>query len=324
MIKFFSSFLLVSLLQLNLLASSADSTANSSTPDSTKYWTFKSLSLLSVSQSAFVNWSAGGESSLTGKASVVYSAKYKKNNFSLEQLGDLEFGMVGYMDHRVEKTNDKLNLSFIISNQSNDKWSLTNLITLKSQFANGYKYPNDSTLISSFFAPAYITVSLGYNYKPNIKFQIFLSPASGKMTFVLVDELANKGAFGVRKAVIDSVGNVITPGSHFLAVIGFTIVTSYSSEIMKNIKLNSALTLHNNYFDFNRNNRWNVDVDFDSRVIFSINNLFATVLYVHLIYDDNVMFPNYQTIDGKEVVVSQSPRLQVNESFGLGLTYKIN
>jgi len=311
------------LIPLNSLAFSIDSTSISKPTDTVKYWTFKSLSLVSIAQNAFINWSAGGESSLSGKAAFDYNLKYKREKFTFDNSANLVFGLVGYIDKRVEKTNDKLNLAIAISHQTSKKWSLTNLVTLKTQFANGYKYPDDSTLISGFFAPAYITISLGFNYKPNDKFQIFLSPVSGKMTFVLVDKLANKGAFGVKKATVDTAGNILTPGKHFLGEVGVNLVTSYNADLMKNIKLNSALSLHNNYLDFNSNNRWNVDVDLDTRVVFSINNVFATIMYVHLKYDHNTTFPNYETIDGVETEVSQSPRLQVNESFGLGVTYQI-
>ncbi len=311
------------IIPINSFAFSVDSTGISKPTDTVKYWTFNSLTLVSVAQNAFVNWSTGGESSLTGKVGIDYNLKYKKDKFTFDHSASLLYGMVGYIDTRTEKTNDKLNLSIAFSHQASKKWSLTNLITLKSQFGDGYKYPDDSTLISAFFAPAYITVSFGFNYRPSNKFQIFLSPLSGKMTFVINNDLANKGAFGVKKAVVDTAGNIITPGRHFLGEIGVNIVTSYNAEIMENIVLSSALTLHNNYLDFDVRNRWNIDVDFDTKMVFSINNIFATVLYLHLKYDHNTTFPNYETVDGVEVEVSRSPRLQINESFGLGVTYQI-
>lgn len=315
---------IVLIVPLNSLAFNADSDSSAATVDTIKNWTFKSLSIVSVAQNAFVNWAAGGESSLSGKVGFEYDLKYNKGKFTFDQAANLVFGLVGYIDKRVEKTNDKINVAVAFSHQISKNWSLTNLTTLKTQFANGYKYPNDSTIISTFFAPAYLTVSLGLNYKPNEKFQIFLSPVSGKMTFVVNDQLANKGAYGVKKAEIDSVGNIITPGNHFLGEVGVGLVTSYKAELMKNIKLNSALSLHNNYLDLEVNNRWNIDVDFDTRVIFSINKIFSTVLYVHLKYDHNARFPNYETVGGEEVVVSESPKLQINESFGLGVSYQID
>lgn len=315
---------LLLIVPLNLLAFDADTTATITNADTIKKWSYKSLSLVSVAQNAFVNWSAGGESSLTGKAAIDYDIKYKKNRFIFNHSANLVFGLVGYIDKRVEKTNDKLNLAMSFSHKTSKNWSLANLITLKTQFANGYKYPDDSTLISTFFAPAYLIISVGFNYSPNDKFQLFWSPVSGKVTFVMNDALANRGSYGVKKAVVDSLGNIIAPGKHFLGEVGFNLVTSYKAELMKNIKLNTALTFHNNYLDFDIANRWNIDVDFDTRVVFSINHTFATILYVHLKYDHNAKFPNYETVGGEEVQVSESPKLQINESFGLGVTYQIN
>lgn len=315
--------LMVIILPFNLSAFDGDTVNSTTQADTLKYWSFGSISLLSIAQNAFVNWAAGGESSLSGKGEFDYDLKYQRDKFTFDQSGDFVFGLVGYIDKRIEKTNDKLNMAVSLSHQTSKKWSLTNMTTLKTQFANGYKYPNDSTLISTFFAPAYLTVSLGFRYKPNSEFQVFMSPLSGKMTFVCIDELANKGLYGVNAAEVDTLGNIVVPGEHFLGEVGLNFFTSYKAEIMKNIKLNTALTLHNNYLDFDINNRWNIDVDFDTRVVFSINKIFATVLYMHLKYDHNAKFPNYQEINGEEVMVSESPKLQINESFGLGVKYQI-
>lgn len=305
-------------------ANNVDTTSNNIVNDTVKHWTFKSLSVVSIAQNAFVNWAAGGESSLSGKAEFDYDLSYKKKNFNFTHESDFVFGLVGYVDKRIEKTNDKLNMMVSFSHNFSKSWSLSNITSLKTQFANGFKYPDDSTLISAFMAPGYLTISLGFNYKPNNKFQIFLSPVSGKITFVFNDELANKGLYGVKPAEYDTAGNLLEPGKHFLGSMGLNLLTSYKAEIMKNIKLKTALALHNNYMDFDIQNRWNIDVDFDTRVVFAINNVFATVLYVHIKYDHNAKFPNYEIVDGNEVKISESPKIQINESFGLGVTYQIN
>jgi hypothetical protein len=307
-----------------LLATDSDTTTNNPSVDTTNSWSFKSLSLLTVNQIAFVNWAAGGESSLSGKAAADYEVKYEKNKFTFNQQGNFAFGMVGYIDKHIEKTDDRIELLLAFSHQTSKNWSLTALTTLKTQFADGYKYPNDSTLISTFFAPAYLTVSLGFNYKPNKEFQFFMSPLSGKMTFVKNAELANKGAYGVKKAVIDTAGKIIEPGRQFLGEVGLNVLTTYKAEIMDNVKLNTAVTLHNNYLDLDVHNRWNIDVDVDTRLIFSVNKLFSTIFYMHVKYDHNALTPNYQIIEGDKVEVSASPKLQIKESFGLGVSYQID
>lgn len=308
------------LLGLSVLAfQPSDTTLN----DSVKPWKFNSLNMLSINQIAFVNWASGGESSLSAKISTEYDLEYKKGKFTFDHKGKLAFGLVGYIDKSIEKTDDIINLLWAASHKTSKKWDLTGLVTFKSQFADGYKYPNDSIIISAFMAPGYLNISAGFNFKPNKHFQLFMSPLSGKLTFVLDQELANKGAFGVKAAELDTSGAIIHKGENMLSELGISILTSYKHKIMKNIDLRTSLNLYNNYTDPNSNNRWNIDVDWDTRIIFTINKVFSTVLFVHLKYDHNTTFPEYETIDGKQVIVSHSPKLQIKESFGLSLTYKL-
>ncbi len=285
--------------------------------------TYKALYTFGLNQMAFSNWAAGGESSLSAKATVDYDLKYTKNKFIFDHTAKLAFGMVGYIDKRVEKTDDKIDLLFAFSHKWKKSWNLTGLLVYKTQFANGYKYPDDSTLISTFMAPAYLTTSFGFNFKPVKEFQIFLSPVAGKLTIVMNQKLADKGAYGVTRAVVDSLGNIIAHGKNYQGKLGMNIVTSYKGKISKNIDLNTALNLYNNYIDPDPGNRWNIDVDWDNRLIFKFNNYFATILYFHVKYDDDAVIPQYEIIDGNKVKVSEGPKVQLKESLGLSFTYKI-
>ena len=62
---------------------------------------------------------------------------------------------------------------------------------------------------------------------------------------------------------------------------------------------------------------------FTSLNMLSINKVFSSVFYLHLKYDHNTNIPTYETVDGENIMVSDSPKLQLKESFGLSLTYKI-
>ncbi len=318
------SVLILTFVVLAAHARTVDTTDHKSSADSTKPWTYKNLNMLTVSQMAFVNWAAGGESSLSGMISSDYAIKYSKNRFSFNHVGNLAYGMVGYIDKRVEKTDDKINLLLAFSHKLSEKWDYTGLITFKTQFDEGYAYPDDSTLISNFMAPAYLTLSLGLNYKPIDDFQLFISPVSGKMTMVLNDKLANEGAYGVKKAQLDSLGNVLVPGNTLFSRLGINLLTSYKAKLMKNIDINTMLNLYNNYMDKDPANRWNIDLDWDTRVIFTINKIFSTVLYFHMIYDHNTKIPEYAIHDGEKIKVSESPKLQLKESFGLSVAYRID
>jgi len=291
--------------------------------DSVKAWKFTSLNMLTINQIAFVNWSTGGESSLSAKVSTEYDLEYKKDNFIFDHKGKLAFGLVGYISTRIEKTDDIIDLMWAVSHKTSEKWNLSALLTFKSQFANGYKYPNDTSLISAFMAPGYFNISSGFNYKPNNRFQIYLSPVAGKLTLVQNQDLANKGAYGVKKATIDSVGNVIVKGENLLSEMGIKLLTSYKHKIMKNIDLRTTLNLYNNYTDPIKSNRWNIDIDWDTRIVFTINKVFSSVFYLHLKYDHNTNIPTYKIIEGENIMVSDSPKLQLKESFGLSFSYKI-
>ena len=305
-----------------LFANSADTTDVKN--DSIKNLTVNGLFYTGLNQIGFVNWAAGGETSLSGKIGADYSINYKKNKFRFHHQARLAYGLVGYMDKRVEKTDDKIDLLMAFGRTMNNKWTLTGLITFKSQFAPGYKYPDDSTLISAFMAPGYLTLSLGMNYNPIKDFQIFISPVSGKFIFVENQELADKGSFGVTKAITDSAGNILVHGKNVKGELGLNLVTSWKYNLMKNINLNSSLNLHNNYIDPNKRNRWNIDVDWDNRFIFTINKLFSTVLYFHLKYDDESKTTKYAVnSERKKVVVSSKPMVQIKESLGLSITLKI-
>ncbi|RLD91753.1 MAG: hypothetical protein DRJ09_00190 [Bacteroidetes bacterium] len=305
-----------------LLANSADTIPAKN--DTVKALTFTGLFYTGLNQIGFVNWAAGGENSLSGKMGADYSVSYKKNKFKFHHQARLAYGLVGYMDKRVEKTDDKIDLLMTLGRVINKKWTFTGLVTFKSQFAPGYKYPDDSTLISDFMAPGYLTLSMGINYSPIKEFQIFVSPVSGKFIFVENQGLADKGSFGVTKAVTDSAGNILVPGKNAKGELGLNLVTSWKYNIMKNINLNTTLNLHNNYIDPNKYNRWNIDVDWDNRFIFTINKLFSTVFYFHLKYDDESKTTKYGINDeGKKVVISSKPMVQIKESLGLSITLKI-
>ena len=50
---------------------------------------------------------------------------------------------------------------------------------------NSYEYSeNEKKIVVNFMTPAYFTLSLGLDYKPNENFSLYLSPIAGKWTFV--------------------------------------------------------------------------------------------------------------------------------------------
>ncbi|MDD4141891.1 MAG: DUF3078 domain-containing protein [Bacteroidales bacterium] len=289
----------------------------------TTYWSHLIKTNLTFSQTAYSYWAAGGNSSLSGVASIDASLNYQRDIISLKNSLNLGYGYMLIADVAApsRKTDDKLNFY----SQLNYKWydwiAYSLLLDFKTQFTNGYKYPNDSVVVSHFFAPAYLTLSFGVDITPIKPLSLFVSPISGKFTFVNDELLANAGAFGVTAAVFDADGNVITPGLRFRSEVGFNFVAKYSQVIAKKITATSKFELHNNYLDENEANRWNFDIDWETKLIFAITKHFTTNFYLRMIYDDDIKFPIYDEVDGVQVVIKEVPKLQLNENFGLGFMF---
>jgi hypothetical protein len=269
-----------------------------------------------VNQLAITYWAAGGESTMSGKVSVNFKHTYNRSMFKYVTTGLFIYGGQGYAkDKRWEKTDDRLEASITMSHNNHRDLTFTSIAMLKTQFTNGYAYPNDSVPISKFFAPAYLTVSIGYTYNIHDVVSIFFSPSAGKFTFVNDQTLADKGSFGVEAGYWNIVegDSIWIPGKRFLGELGLNLLIKYRQTFNNNISIFSTLNLYNNYMDSNRANRWNIDVDWETGIKFTISKYVSTIINVHLIYDDNVRF----TIDDR-----QKPILQFKESLGISFLYK--
>ena len=271
---------------------------------------------MTINQLAITHWAAGGESNASGKVTADFKYTYNRSVFNYVTSGLFVYGIQNYTQNkRTEKTEDRLEVSAIMTHNNKKNLTFTSILMLKTQFSNGYTYPNDSVPISKFFAPAYLTISIGYTYTINKNISIFVSPSAGKFTFVNDRTLADKGAFGVEAAywnIVDG-DSIWVPGKRFLGELGFNFLIKYKQNFKDNISIFSTLNLYNNYMDVNRTNRWNIDVDWETGIIFTLNKRIKTTLNVHLIYDDNVKF----MIDDK-----LKPILQFKESLGVTFLYK--
>ena len=277
---------------------------------------------LSINQLALSNWAAGGESSWAGRAFTNFNLIYHIRTFEQKLTGNFAFGIARFADRRIEKQDDKIDLTYSLTFDSKTQWNLSMVATFNTQFANGYKYPNNSTLISGFFAPAYLTVSAGYSYKSkDERFQIFMSPMAGKVTFVMNQELADKGSFGVKKGYYDQ-DSIWIPGEHIAPALGINVITNYKQPIGKNITYTTLLNVFYNYAEHRDDDRLRLDVNWENNFNFSITKYLSTILFVHLKYDHNTTFPVYETIEGVETVVNNVPKLQFKESLGIAFIHR--
>jgi hypothetical protein len=182
-----------------------------------KHWSRQGFFQFNFNQIALANWVSGGESSIAGTALTHYELNYKNDDSTTrwENSIDLGYGLTRLAESGVRKNDDRIDLNTKYSKKAAGKFNYSAIASFKSQFAPGYKYPNDSVVISRFMAPGYLIVSIGIDYRPVKYLSIYISPATGKGTFVLDPALSDAGAFGVDKAVFDESGNKLRSGSRF-------------------------------------------------------------------------------------------------------------
>ncbi len=282
------------------------------------HWQRKNTIGLDINEIAFVNWNAGGVSSISGllKGNFLRIHTRDKTEWVNELIA--RYGINKQDGLAIQKSEDefRLNSTFGYRKDTLTNWYHSAKFNFNTQFAKGYKYPNTSTPISKPFAPAYTFLGYGANYhNKEKKFDLYISPLTFKNTLVLDQKLANKGAFGVTKAIYDADGNLISKGQRSRTEFGFLVTNYYKKEVWKNISMENRLSLYSDYI----NNFGNIDVEWRLNFDLVVNKYVRANIGTHLIYDDDIK--TTEEING--VQVPKGAKLQLKQVLGVGLVYFI-
>lgn len=286
------------------------------TKDSLSYWRNINKVGFDISQIAFVNWSAGGNSAISGLIKGDFSRVYTKGNQKWVNELMVRYGLNKQDGIELRKTDDLIQLSstFGYRKDTITNWYHSAKFNFNTQFSNGYAYPNTEKAISRLFAPAYIFLGVGAENASKSKHRIFyISPFTFKTTFVLDQTLANQGAFGVTKSVVDSNGLIIANGKQTRTELGFLFTSFYKTEIAKNVIWINKLVLYSDYI----NKFGNIDIDYDFRLDLTVNQHVKVNIGAQIIYDDDIKAK--KQIEGKQVTLG--PKLQIRQMLGVGLVY---
>jgi len=294
----------------------AQELTNSKSPDTISYWTKKNKLGFDISEIAFVNWSAGGNSAVSGLFKGDFSRVYAKENRKWVNELFIRYGLNKQDGLGVRKTDDaiQINSTFGYRKDTITNWYHSAKFNFNTQFTNGYVYPNTEKVISRLFAPAYIFLGVGAENANKEKKRIFyISPFTFKTTLVLDQNLANQGAFGVTKALYDLNGNIISSGKRSKTELGFLFTSFYKKEIVKNITLVNKLSLYSDYI----NNFGNIDVDCDLSLDLVVNQYVKANIGARVVYDDDIK--DKEEVNGTQVTVG--PKAQLKQLLGVGIVY---
>jgi hypothetical protein len=229
-----------------------------------------------------------------------YRADYKGEHNSWDNEIDFQYGMVNNQGLGNRKTLDRIFIDTKYGHELNKKWDLALSANLLSQFAPGYKYLQSKSnldslvMLSDFFAPAYITVALGFEYHPVSYFKLRLSPIAPRLTivndvsrFINVD---NPTPYGV------------LPGhSTRMQWVAFQILAEFDKDIAKNVNLKWRYILFGDYQNLSIDQLYHrLDLNLIAKVGRFVNLNLGTIL----LYDK-----------------SQDPDVQFSQAFSVGMMY---
>lgn len=285
--------------------------------DTVSHWTKKNSIGFDISEIAFVNWNAGGASSVSGLLKTKFNRAYRTDNYNWSNELIMRYGLNKQDGIELRKTEDVLLFSstFGYRKDTLSNWYHTAKFNFNTQFTNGYTYPDKDQSISKPFAPAYVFIGLGAEYASKKKDELlYFSPFTSKMTFVLDQRLADQGAFGVSKAIYNDNGILAQAGEKSKIELGFLLTGYYKKQVVKNVIVENRLSLYSDYI----NNFGNIDVDYDVSFDLVVNEYIRTNIGLHIIYDDDIK--SKKNVDGEQITFGA--KTQLKQILGVGLVYQ--
>ncbi len=276
------------------------------------FWDYSFSSTFALNQTFLSNWSKGGESSFSNMLDIDGTAKHTNKKDKTEWTNNfrLKYGSTITEEYGLRTNTDMFNLNSQFNKVIQEKVDFSAVFFMKNQIARGYKYPNDSVVVSKFLNPGSFTVGAGLEYKPFKKTTLNFSVLSYKNTFVL--DTAN----------IDQTRHGIDADKKLRQEMGGQLVVKNKASILDGLEMSNTLRLFTNYL----NKPQNVDVDWEISMERKINWYFTVLLNLHFIYDDDIRFPvideNGQPVLLPDGTPKKTPKLQFKEFLGITLSFK--
>ncbi len=275
----------------------------------------------SLTQIGNSNWiAAGGDDfslSSTASISAYANRKWKRNTW--ENMIDLNYALVNTTTLGTRKVNDRLDIVSKYGYQPK-KWNKVNfsiLGQLRSQLASGYEYDYKGTTSkrrnSGFFAPAYIIIAPGVDWKPNSWFSLFGSPLATRWTIVSNGPYSYAGQGGIFNGQVETPLATlygVDPAKGNRGEFGAFVTATIKKDILKNVGYYSKLDLYSNYLK----NAQNVDIFWTNQFKVKLANWLNVSYTLDMLYDDDVKNPK---------APSSALGLQVLSTFGVGISYKL-
>ena len=274
-------------------------------------WLMGGDGTVGFTQTHLENWKKGGESALSLLVVLKGFANYSRPDGKIkwENSAEVRNGWIrpGGKNTETQKNDDKLEVTSRFGVSAFKKWYYSTEFNYETQFFKGYKYPTSSNPdpISAFMAPARTFFKVGLDYKPNKEFSLFLSPLTIKNVYVRDTSLIDQTKFG-----IDADKNSFWEQG---LNADLTFKKDITSDMSYETKYNMCINYQSAFSKF--------DINWENLVVMKLNDYSNMRLMLHLIDDDDVLFPVY---DQNDIKIGEKPKLQLKQLITVGFSYKIN
>ena len=254
---------------------SARGQSSESSPDTTLgTWTYDATARLNASQAAYSNWQEGGGNNSLAFTTALDAEAVKRSDFWIQSYRtQLAFGLIDQESQEIRKAEDRIRLNISLRYDGEGFFRLFNPTIagrLRTQFASGFDYDEDPPVENSaFFAPAFITESIGLTYEPRPSFTIRLGIAS-KQT--VVTEPAFRPLYDV------------DPDNTARVEAGAELVSSYDKRLTENIRYQSQLNV---FFSINQTED-PPDTRWENAINLKVNDWLSTDLTFEALFDRDI------------------------------------
>ena len=242
-------------------------------PDTLKGWENDWVINLNGAQASFDNWSEGGVNTISGTFSTNYTKIYRSDLFAFGIRINGRYGQARF-NGDTRKSDDLFTIRTRSAFGFTDRTRLSayGTVMLRTQFRDGFEYnaklnpAGADSLISSFFAPAYITEGIGISFTAEKSVQMEAGLGL-KQTIVMQENLASH--YGLNN------------GETLRFEGGLTTGITYQKEVVKNVQYNTDIeTFTNLLHPINE-----TDVYWTNEFIGKINSTIRASLQFELRYD---------------------------------------
>jgi len=276
-------------------------------------WRYGLSSAFSLNQNYLSNWARGGESSLASLLDLRVRAEYRNIDSEIKWTNRARFryGNIISEEFGFRTNTDILELNSQMNKNISENFDFSSVFYGKTQITKGYDYPNDSIPISRFLSPGTFTIGAGFELEPFPNTKLNFSALSYRNTFVLDTTQVNQRAHGIER------------GKRSRHEMGGQLMVNNKMTLFDDLTIENAVRLFTNYLEKPQN----VDVDWEINLEKQVSWYFTISVNLHLIYDENILFPVLDH-QGDPVTLpdgspKEEPRLQLKQFLGITMSLSI-